>query len=93
MDDQYAQQREDLFRQIQLVLDGYPETVVLQVIARTLVVIIGIGAPDIHRAEMLLNSLPADMKPLLHAEWGNLRAHREKAAAQSDDGPPVANDA
>jgi hypothetical protein len=92
MAEEHAQQREDLFRQIQLVLGGYPEAVVLQVILRTLVVIIGVGAPDFHRAEAILSSLPSELEPILHAEWNKLRAHREKAAALFGSGP-VANDA
>ncbi len=71
----------DPFRQIQMVLAGHPEAVVMAVVLRSLLAVIGVSAPDLARAEALIDALPAELKPLLRAGWDDYRDHRAEAAA------------
>jgi hypothetical protein len=71
-----------LFDQIQTVLAGHTEKAVALALIRSLVVAIGVSAPDLPRAEALIDMLPGEMKSLLLAEWENYRAHRAKAEAK-----------
>ncbi|HXA23628.1 MAG TPA: hypothetical protein VNW90_15160 [Acetobacteraceae bacterium] len=71
----------DLFDQIQAVLAGHTEKAVMLTLLKSLVVAIGVSAPDLPRAEALIDALPGEMKSRLLAEWPNYRAHRAKAEA------------
>jgi hypothetical protein len=76
----------DLFGQIQAVCAGHSEAAVTQALLRSLLVVIGVAAPSLQRAEAILDALPTDMKPLLRAEWPKYRQHRAKASAASGAG-------
>lgn len=75
-------EREDLFPKIQAVLAGHSEMEVMQALLKSLLVIIGVSAPDLPRAEALINALPAELKPLLRNEWANYRQHRARVATK-----------
>ena len=75
----------DPFHQIQAVLAGHSEKQVMQALLQSLLVAIGVSAPDLEHAEALIDALPAELKPLLRAEWDNYRAHRAKASIQQSD--------
>lgn len=69
-------ERTDLFHEIQVVLAGHSEATVMQALLKSLLVIIGVSAPDLARAEALIDALPTELKPLLRQEWVNYRLHR-----------------
>lgn len=52
----------------------------MQVLLKSLLVIIGVSAPDLPRAEALIDALPTELKPLLQSGWVNYRLHRAKAS-------------
>lgn len=72
--------REELFRSVQATLAGHSEAAVMQVLLKSLLVIIGVSAPDLPRAEALIDALPTELKPLLQSGWVNYRLHRAKAS-------------
>ena len=71
---------DDLFRRIQATCGGEGEAAVMQALLQSLLVVIGVSAPSLARAEALLDALPAELKPRLRAEWLNYREHRAKAS-------------
>lgn len=77
-----AARANDLFRQIQAVLAGQSEAAVMQALLASLLAIIGVSAPNLARAEILIDALPAELKPMLRAEWLKYRAHRARASAE-----------
>jgi hypothetical protein len=70
---------EDLFRAVQFALAGHSEAAVMRVLLKSLVVVIGVSAPSVARAEALIDALPGELKPILRTEWLNYRAHRAQA--------------
>jgi hypothetical protein len=78
----------NLFHDIQVVLADWPERAVMQALLQCLLVAIGVSAPDLPRAEALIDALPAELKPLLRAEWVNYRLHRARTV-----GDPKSEDA
>jgi hypothetical protein len=74
----------ELFHEIQLVLAGHSEAVVMQALLRSLLVVIGVSAPSLARAEALIDALPVELKPVLRKEWLNYRAHAAKASGQDE---------
>lgn len=74
---------QDLFAEVQAVLAGHSEAAVMQVVLRSLLVVIGVSAPGLGRAEALIEALPAELIPMLRAEWPNYRAHRARASVIS----------
>lgn len=74
---------EDLFRAVQEALAGHSEAAVMQTLIRSLLVVIGVSAPSLARAEALIDALPAEMKPFLRREWINYRLHMTKAEGES----------
>lgn len=76
----------DLFHEIQVVLAGHSESAVMRALLQSLLVAIGVSAPDLARAEAMIDALPAELKPLLRQEWANYRLHRAKSA-DNQDGP------
>lgn len=68
----------DLFQKIQVTLAGHSEMEVMQALLKSLLVVIGVSAPDLPRAEALINALPAELNPLLRSEWANYRMHRAR---------------
>lgn len=77
--------QDELFSAVQAVLAGHSERTVMQALLKSLLVVIGVSAPDLARAEALIDALPAELKPLLRQEWVNYRLHR--ARKPHDDGP------
>jgi hypothetical protein len=69
----------DLFHQIQGVLAGHSEATVMQALLYSLLVVIGVSAPSVARAEALIDALPAELKPKLRREWLSYREHRAKS--------------
>lgn len=70
-----------LFQQVQAVLAGHSEAAVMQTLLQSLLVVIGVSAPSVARAEMLIDALPGELKPMLRAEWLNYRAHSLRMTA------------
>jgi hypothetical protein len=73
-----------LFQQLNAVLAGHPEDEVLPTVLQVLLTVIGVGAPDLARAEALIDGLPATLKPLLRKEWENYRAHRARVGPSEE---------
>lgn len=71
--------QETLFQKVQAALAGHTEREVMQVLLHCLLVVIGVSAPDLDRADAMLDSLPTELKPLLRKEWGNYRQHRARS--------------
>lgn len=67
-----------LFAQVQTVLAGHAEVVVMDALVRSLVVLVGVSAADLESAQAFIDTLPGQMKPMLRAEWDSYRAHRAK---------------
>jgi hypothetical protein len=86
-------EQQDLFQQIQVVLAGHTESKVMQALLKSLLVVIGVSAPDLPRALALVDALPTELKPLLQAEWLNYRLHRARLSdsptESGDDTPAV----
>lgn len=74
-------ERASLFAEVQAVLGGHSESEVMQALLQSLVVVVGVSAPDIDRAEAMLDALPAELKPLLRKDWAKYRQHRADAEA------------
>ena len=72
--------RDDLFPKIQAVLAGHSEGQVMQALLASLLVVIGVSAPGLGRAEALIEALPAELIPVLRKNWVDYRKHRAKAA-------------
>jgi hypothetical protein len=68
--------RNHLFHAIQATLGGHTETDVIAALISSLVVAIGVQAPDLQEAIYAIEDLPHTMKPILHQEWPKLRRHR-----------------
>jgi hypothetical protein len=73
---------EELFKAVQVALAGHSEAAVMQTLLKSLLVIIGVSAPSLARAEALIDALPAELKPILRREWLNYRAHRARASVE-----------
>lgn len=71
------------FKAVQEALAGHSEAAVMQALLKSLLVVIGVSAPDLARAEALIDALPAEMKPHLRKEWVSYRLHRAKAGEES----------
>lgn len=80
---------EDLFRDVQTVLAGHSEMAVMQVLLQSLLVVIGVGAPSLARAEAAIDALPTELKPLLRQEWVNYRLHRASMGVGGTEAPPA----
>jgi hypothetical protein len=52
----------------------------MQALLGSLLVVIGVAAPDLARAEAAIDALPTELKPLLRQEWVNYRLHRASMA-------------
>lgn len=74
--------RKDPFVAVQKALAGHSEMAVMQALLRSLLAVIGIAAPDIQRALAMIDSLPAELKPLLEERWPSYRLHRAKSEAK-----------
>jgi hypothetical protein len=77
-------EREEIFRAIQAALAGHSEKEVIGALLSSLVVAIGVSAESLSRAEAVINALPAELMPLLRAEWPKLRRHRTVAGLATD---------
>lgn len=74
--------RETLFHKVQTALAGHSEAAVMQALLQSLLVVVGVSAPDLPRAEAMLDALPTELKPLLRRDWINYRLHSANAAKQ-----------
>lgn len=67
-----------VFQGIQRALAGHGERDVLHGLMMSLVTAIGVTAPDLDRAEQILDALPVELKPVLRAKWAEYRQHRAR---------------
>jgi hypothetical protein len=72
-------EREEVFRKIQLACAGHLEQDIIQALLHSVVVIMGVSAPSLERAEAAIDALPVELKMVLRQKWEAIRKHRERA--------------